>query len=763
MTRSYTKPFPVLLTLALLSLYNATFAQAVVDEWKYTLRRPQGEWQQADFDDSQWRTGSGGFGTLDTPGARVGTRWASNRIWLRKSFQLQQIPQQPALMIHHDEDVEVFLNGHRILELKGYTSDYKVLPIPTNRHDAIVTGRNVLAVHCRQTTGGQFIDVHLIDSNQVPELPLPKRDTKPFQSELITKWGEQVTPENAWQEYPRPQLRRDQWTNLNGQWDYAVTKATETTVPATWAGNILVPFCLESKLGGVSRLLEPDEALWYRREFEAKPSTGKRLLLHFEAVDYRCEVFVNGQSVGQHVGGNTPFTFEISSAVREGNNELVVRVEDATEAWQLRGKQTLSARGIWYTQVSGIWQTVWLEEVPDSYIAKLKITTSAKDHYITVVPGYVGGGGVMVTVKDGDRVVARRRGGNRIEVPVEQPRLWSPSDPHLYDVIVTLLGPTDRPIDTVTSYAGIRDVGKVKDAGGHWRFTLNGKPIFHWGPLDQGWWPDGLLTPPSDAAMLSDIQWLRSAGFNMIRKHIKVEPRRYYYHCDRLGMMVWQDHVSGGTNRLGAFPEWTRLKPNPHDSEWPDEQHAQFMLELERMITTLESHPSIVSWVPFNERWGQHRTMKVGKWTVDRDPTRLVNVASGGNFWPVGDVVDAHSYPHPAFPFEDGEGGRFDDFIKVMGEFGGHGLPVKDHLWDANRRNWGYGDLPQNAEEYRNRYVDSLNLLNELRRQGIAAGVYTQTTDVEGEINGLLTYDRKVTKIPAKELAELHKVLFRDP
>ncbi|MCA9240955.1 MAG: family 43 glycosylhydrolase, partial [Planctomycetales bacterium] len=239
------------------------------------------------------------------------------------------------------------------------------------------------------------------------------------------------------------------------------------------------------------------------------------------------------------------------------------------------------------------------------------------------------------------------------------------------------------------------------------------------------------------------------------RKHIKVEPRRYYYHCDRVGMMVWQDQVSGGKQ-----PEWTRLQPDPRDAQWPDAEHEQFMLELARMIDTLENHPSIVVWAPFNERWGQHRTMEVGKWTVQRDPSRLVNIASGGNFWPVGDVVDAHHYPHPDFPFALGAGGRFDDYIKVMGEFGGHGFPVRNHLWDSDRRNWGYGGLPKNEAEYKQRYLTSLDKLDTLRRQGIAGGVYTQTTDVEGEINGLMTYDRKVIKIPAEELAELHKRLF---
>ena len=307
-------------------------------------------------------------------------------------------------------------------------------------------------------------------------------------------------------------------------------------------------------------------------------------------------------------------------------------------------------------------------------------------------------------------------------------------------------------IDTVQSYAGIRTVGKTKDADGHWRFTLNGKQIFHFGPLDQGWWPDGLLTPPSDEAMLYDIEYLRDAGFNMIRKHIKVEPRRYYYHCDRMGMMVWQDQVSGRPN-----PPWTRMQPNPRDADWKPADHQQYMNEFEEMVDDLEFHPSIVVWVPFNEAWGQHQTIEVGKWIINRDPTRLVNIASGGNFWPVGDVADHHQYPHPDFPFDVQD---WSDYIKVVGEFGGHGLPVKGHLYDENRDNWGYGGLPANANEYLGRYQESIRRLVDLKQRGIAAGVYTQTTDVEIEINGLMTYDRRVIKIPAETLNKLHQSLY---
>lgn len=602
----------------------------------------------------------------------------------------------------------------------------------------------------------------LVASVSVAQETPAKRDTQPFQSELITRWGADVTPENAWSEYPRPQLERADWQNLNGRWDYAITAVDDQETPPEWSGQILVPYCLESKLGGVQRLLDPTEALWYRRTFQAATENSQRTLLNFEAVDYRCEVFVNGASVGSHQGGNTPFSFDITAAVRDGDNELIVRVEDETEAWQLRGKQTLNPRGIWYTQVSGIWQTVWLEQVPSRWIQDLKITTDSAAQTITVCPAIQGGDGtgkVRVVVTDGARQVASADGPQgEIKLVVPDAKLWSPDSPHLYGLEITLLDAAGQVLDQVASYAGIRSVGKVRDEQGHWRFTLNGKPIFHWGPLDQGWWPDGLLTPPSDEALLFDIEFLKAAGFNMIRKHIKVEPRRYYYHCDRLGMMVWQDHVSGGQS-----PKWTRLLPDPQDAAWPDEEHAQFMLELERMIDALENHPSIHVWVPFNEAWGQHRTREVAQWVVNRDPTRLVNAASGGNFWPVGDVVDAHKYPHPGFPFDQAESGRFDGYIKVMGEFGGHGYPVPGHLWDASRRNWGYGGLLQNRQEYKQRYVTSLKMLNDLRAQGIAGGVYTQTTDVEGEINGLMTYDRKVIKIPAAELAELHAMLFAEP
>ncbi len=742
-----------------LSLIPLVFAQDVIEDtaWRYVVKKPSDGWQAVDFTDRSWRIGFGGFGTVDTPGSRVGTVWSGKEIWLRKSVVLESVPTNPALLVNHDEDAEIYINGSQVAALTGFLTEYKVIPLDAQQASVIKSGKNTLAVHCLQRTGGQFIDVHIIDASHVPVLPTPQRQTTPFKSELITKWGAKVTGDNAWKEYPRPAMTRKNWTNLNGPWDYAVTLKERVDLPTEWNGKIIVPFSLESRLSGVQRLLDPKEALWYKKTFEATKKPDTRVLLNFEAVDYRCQVWVNDDRVGDHVGGNDPFSFDVTDALRTGANTFTVRVEDETQGSQLNGKQSLNPQGIWYTQVSGIWQTVWMEEVSIRSIQDLKILTDAAQGTITVRTKLSGpavdGEQVRVTVIEGTKVIAElTETANETVVSIKNPKNWSPESPHLYDLKIAIVDRSGATIDEVRSYAGIRSVGKARDANGNLRFTLNGQPIFHWGPLDQGWWPDGLLTPPSDAAMKFDIDFLKAAGFNMIRKHIKVEPRRYYYHCDRVGMLVWQDQVSGGKN-----PNWTRLDPNPNDAQWSEADHTQFMHEFEEMVGSLENHPSIVVWTPFNEAWGQHRTVEVGKWIMSRDPTRLVNIASGGNFWPVGDVVDEHRYPHPGFPFNES---LYAKYIKVVGEFGGHGLPVANHLWDNDRENWGYGGLPKNADEYKERYLESIRLLAELQLQGISAGVYTQTTDVEGEINGLVTYDRKSIKIPTEELKRIHQVLF---
>jgi hypothetical protein len=602
-------------------------------------------------------------------------------------------------------------------------------------------------------------------------LPPAHADWKPVEGHIMTKWAREVTPANAWDEYPRPLLRRENWTNLNGLWSYGFA-AKDAAQPGEWAGEILVPFAPESALSGVGKQLEPNQSLWYKRSIAAKKTEGKRTILHFEAVDYDTTVWLNGKEIGKHVGAHTPFSFDITAALKDGDNELLVRVHDATSGFQLVGKQKLDPGGIWYTRVSGIWQSVWMEEVNARAIEDIDYACDIKKGTLSIATKLSGppvaGEQFKVTISHKGKPLVETRGptaklNGSLPLTIQEPQLWSPDAPNLYDVKLELLDADAGVLDTVTSYTALRELGKTKDKNGNWRFTLNGKSIFHWGPLDQGWWPDGLLTPPSEEAMISDIDYLKAAGFNMIRKHIKVEPRRYYYHCDKVGMMMWQDQVSMGygpkTEPTGSNPPWTRMAPNPTEGKWPDEAHEQFVTEYKRMVDHLKDQPCIVVWSPFNEAWGQHRTMEVGKMAVAYDKTRPINIASGGNFWPVGDIADEHAYPDPNFPLDDK---RFDDYVKVVGEFGGHGWPVKGHLWDATKENWGYGGLPQSLDEWKSRYTKSISVLKGLRRQGISAGVYTQTTDVEGEINGLLTYDRE-EKVPASWLKPIHDSLLSTP
>lgn len=579
---------------------------------------------------------------------------------------------------------------------------------------------------------------------------------KPVEGRIMTPWAKDVSPQKVWTEYPRPQLERENWTSLNGLWGYQITpKAADQ--PSSWNAQILVPFAPESALSGVGKLVTPGEALWYHRKFTAKKTAGKKTLLHFEGVDYLTKVYLNGKEAGVHMGGFTPFSFDITALLKDGENELVVRAYDSNEDHQPTGKQRLKAEGIWYTRVTGIWQTVWTEEINERSIDDLDFTTDIGTGTVGVTAKLSGtalaGEKLRVTATLNGKAAGNAEGGTEgFSLKLADAQLWSPDTPNVYDLKVELLDGSGKVVDSAKSYTALRSVGKVKDANGNWRFTLNGKPIFHWGPLDQGWWPDGLLTPPTEEAMVSDIKYLKEAGFNMIRKHIKVEPRRYYMHCDRIGMLLWQDHVS-----TGAGPAWTRMAPNPKDAEFPEASHQQWIVEYKRMVDHLRDEPCVVVWTPFNEAWGQHDTMEVGKMAVAYDTTRPINIASGGNFWPIGDIADEHAYPDPAFPLGDA---RFKDFIKVVGEFGGHGWPVKDHLWEVGKDNWGYGGLPKTLDEWKERYTRSIDVLRRLRYQGIAAGVYTQTSDVESEINGLLTYDR-LEKIPASWLKSVHEKLMK--
>jgi len=596
---------------------------------------------------------------------------------------------------------------------------------------------------------------------------------QPIDDKIKTSWAEDVTPENVWKEYPRPQMVRQNWQILNGLWEYAIT-SNRAPFPEKWEKNILVPYALETPLSGVGRRIKPDEVIWYRRTFEMQPQNKVRQLLNFEGVDYKCMVWVNDKLAGSHIGGNLPFSFDVTKLVSNGTNEIKLRVIDGTDdpdLYQLRGKQKRENRGIWYTPSSGIWAPVWLESVPETYIKSLKILA---DMYGELKAEATVGGQhkktqLQVTVLDKHKVVTQKRGFcNTTLISVKNAKLWSPETPNLYNLRIELIGEEGEILDSVTSYTGFRSVGKECDENGNWQFTLNGKMIFHLGPLDQGWWPGSFLLPPSDEAIVWEMEFLKKAGFNMIRKHKKAEIRRYYYHADRLGFVIWQDQTSGGSGG-SEWPKWKRLhalsegyspkgnqwkEGDAVNADWPDWAHEQYMDELKTMIDVLYNHPSVVVWTTFNERWGQHRSMKIGNWVNAYDPSRLLNIASGGNFFEVGDIADQHQYPQPDFPLDVP---LYNDYIKVVGEFGGHGWAVPDHLWDPNKRNWGYGGLPKTKEEYIERYVRSCNILGELKKKGISAGVYTQTTDVEGEINGLITYDRKVIKISPEKLLQIHK------
>jgi hypothetical protein len=564
---------------------------------------------------------------------------------------------------------------------------------------------------------------------------------KPVGGHIMTRWAKEVSPTSVLPEYPRPTMERATWQSLNGLWAYAITPGGAEKPPATMDGQILVPFPVESALSGVAKGLKPDQQLWYQRSVEVPAgwrTGGQRVLLHFGASDWRTTVLVNGTRVGDHTGGYDPFTFDITPALRDGKNEITVGVVDPTDTGgQPRGKQWLTPGGIWYTPTSGIWQTVWLEPVPAAAIEGLTIRGSAKDSTIrvAVTPGGAGDGtGVEVTVRAGDREVAKIRseGGREVTIKIPDGRAWSPADPFLYDLSVRLLK-GGAAVDEVRSYVGLRDISVGPDEAGVTRLLLNGRAVFQYGPLDQGFWPDGLYTPPTDAAMKFDIEAVQKMGGNMLRKHVKVEPERFYTWCDRMGVLVWQDMPS---------PFFRRAEEKNIQPELSPAWKENFEHELQEMLKDRGNHPSIVMWVPFNEGWGQNDlgwaksvVEKVKAW----DPSRVVNNASGWTDMKVGDTYDLHIYPGPGpVPPEQHRAG-------VLGEFGGLGHPVEGHTWVA-KDNWGYVSF-KTKQELTEAYCGLLMQMPMLIGQGLSAAVYTQTTDVEVEVNGWLTYDREVWKI----------------
>lgn len=573
---------------------------------------------------------------------------------------------------------------------------------------------------------------------------------KPVDGRIMTEWAAKIDVEKVLPEYPRPIMERTDWMNLNGIWNYAITPVGQT-MPQGYDGQILVPFAVESSLSGVGKSLGEKNELWYQRKFSI-PSKwkGYKILLHFGAVDWKADVWVNQVKVGQHTGGFTPFSFDITPALQNGENELVVKVWDPTDKGpQPRGKQVGKPGGIWYTPVSGIWQTVWLEPVPIQSIVNIKTTPDIDMNKLMVeimTDQQKFSDRLEVKVLEGGQMVAAGSSLNGVPVEVVMPsdvKWWSPDSPFLYDLEINLYS-GNKLIDQVKSYAAMRKYSTKRDKNGIVRLQLNNKDLFQFGLLDQGWWPDGLYTAPSDEALLYDIQKTKDFGYNMIRKHIKVEPARWYTHCDRLGVIVWQDMPSGDKN-----PEWQNQKYfEGTELKRSARSEAVFRKEWKEIIDCLYSYPCIGTWVPFNEAWGQFKTLEIAEWTKQYDPSRLVNPASGGNHYTCGDMLDLHNYPGPEMYLYDARRAT------VLGEYGGIGLVLKNHLWEPNR-NWGYIQFGT-SKEATDEYLKYADMLKEMIARGFSAAVYTQTTDVEIEVNGLITYDRKVIKLDEQKLKRVN-------
>ena len=582
---------------------------------------------------------------------------------------------------------------------------------------------------------------------------------------IRTVWAENLNVSQPWNEYPRPLMQRQQWLNLNGLWQYAITEK-QAAKPATWQGEILVPFCIESALSGVGKSLDENHALWYHTLFQVPKKWNKndRLMLNFGAVDWSAEVWVNGAKVGEHTGGYTAFSIEVTNAVlRKGNNELVVRVLDATDVgYQPCGKQRSKARGIWYTPVSGIWQTVWLEPVPRAAFKGIVCTPNLKNGTVTVeaccdeLPGCKKE--VRLLGPKG-KVLAKAEADSSPVLTVPQPiSLWTPEAPNLYDIEVLLKDAKGKVVDRVRSYFAMREFGMARDSEGFMRFTLNGKPIFQFGLLDQGWWPDGLYTAPSPEALYYDIDKTKQWGFNLIRKHVKVEPELWYAHCDRVGIIVWQDMPSGDYEHGQPWDDWGHsYYRGATVCQRSKESIDNYYKEWGEIIDQFRAFGCIASWIPFNEAWGQFNTWSVVNWTKQRDPSRLVNPASGGNLYCCGDILDVHNYPEPKFFFAD------PDRVLVMGEYGGIGYPVADHTWVKSNKNWGYVKFAS-SQEVTDTYVRYAQMLINLAREhGYSGAIYTQTTDCETEVNGIMTYDRRVVKMQEDRLKAINQQVITAP
>jgi beta-galactosidase/beta-glucuronidase len=576
----------------------------------------------------------------------------------------------------------------------------------------------------------------------------------PPQFRLTTEWSKEVNPDLPHQDYPRPNLVRDDWSSLNGRWYFEITPKEEG-IPKRFRQEIIVPFPVESALSRIQQNVTPEEKIWYKRTFFIPEEwSGRFVLLHFGASDWETTVYINGTEIGKHRGGYDAFSLDISRYLDErGVQEIIVSVWDPTDTYhQPRGKQKINPRGIWYTPVSGIWQSVWIEPVNFAYIDLYKCTPDIDQATVELeveAENGVPGDTILAEITFDGYVVTSAKFplDQQATVEISNPRLWSPDSPDLYDIRLRLLRDGEV-LDGVNGYFGMRKIEISEDPNGNKRIFLNNEPIFQFGLLDQGWWPDGLYTAPSDEALKSDIIRTKEMGYNVIRKHVKVEPARWYYHCDQLGMLVWQDMPNSDKNA-----EWK--PPSGIDGVEIEREfisEAQYKIEFEEIITELYNHPSIIKWIPFNEGWGQFNTKEIFNWVSTLDSTRLLGGPSGGNYFPVGDTRDYHKYPGPEMPPED------PDRALILGEFGGLGLPLEGHLWQPDK-NWGYINI-QKQKDLLKAYLDLLEQLKPMIKDGLAGAIYTQTTDVEGEVNGIMTYDREVIKMKSRKIRKAHNELY---
>lgn len=577
---------------------------------------------------------------------------------------------------------------------------------------------------------------------------------------MKTRWTDSVDRNNPLPEYPRPQMERENWLSMNGVYNYAIVDSSVDWVE-NFDGEIVVPFAVECMLSGVQKELRPDQCLWYKRTFTIPENMqGKNILISFAAVDWDCKVYINGQLAGGHRGGYATFSIDITKLLKDGENELVVSVYDPTESgWQQRGKQVNKTHGFWYVATSGIWQSVWLEAVDSCHITKLRMTPDI-DNKTLAVKTFVTDADcqVKVTVFDGETVVSENIISHDDIIKFDEIKLWSPENPFLYDLKIELVK-DGTVVDTVKSYIGMRKYSIGKDEKGYPRFLLNNKPYFQRGLLDQGYWSDGGMTPPTDEAMIYDIETMKRLGFNMLRKHIKVELDRWYYHCDRLGMLVWQDMVSGGEfiGQLlaGVLPFVAiHVKDDKYNAfkrgekEWRDE----FERELNEMLNQLYNHTCISTWVPFNEGWGQFDSVRISNDIKKFDPTRPVDHASGWHDQGAGDYNSMHRYVAPINPR------RNDGRMFAITEFGGFSHIDRGHTWDESK-SFGYMMFP-NKDVLSKAYAHLHKVqVIPLIKKGLCATVYTQVSDVENEVNGILTYDREHIKIDENTLIEINKKL----